>query len=234
MPQKKEYSPLPSGWCECPIELLVKADWNYKTENYEKSKKLSRNIKKNGQMENLIIRDLQNGKYEIVNGNHRYDSLKANRFKTIFVFNTGVISLEKAKRIAVETNETKFSNDDSKLGEILASIEAEFGREDILLTMPFTEKQMDSMIEESNRMISELSGEIESFNPQEEGQDPGQKSEEVPEFESEPEGKSKPTGHFPERKRVFFVLSVDAEEDYIEDELQALQDEYPSLYLERR
>ena len=64
------------GFIEIPTDKLVKADWNYKTEDQEKQEKLKENIKRNGQIENIIIRELETGFFEVVNGNHRLSVLK--------------------------------------------------------------------------------------------------------------------------------------------------------------
>src|SRR3972149_2059713 len=59
-----------------PIEILVKADWNYKADDEEKSNKLTNNIKRIGQVENIQVRELDTGYYEVINGNHRLDCLQ--------------------------------------------------------------------------------------------------------------------------------------------------------------
>ena len=75
--EKKKYK---LGFIEVPIDKLVKADWNYKTEDDKKQEKLKENIKRNGQIENILIRELDTGYYEVVNGNHRLSVLKELKF----------------------------------------------------------------------------------------------------------------------------------------------------------
>lgn len=127
------------GFCEIPIDKLVKAGWNYKENNQELAEKLSNNIKRNGQIENIIVRELETGFYEVVNGNHRLDVLKELGFETVYSFNLGDISEAQAKRIAVETNETKFESSEKLLKGIMKEINNEFDIDDLLLTMPFSE-----------------------------------------------------------------------------------------------
>ena len=67
---KKKYK---LGWTDVKVSHLSKAAWNYKDEDAEQTKKLIANFKRNGQVENLQIRQRGNGSYEVVNGNHRLD-----------------------------------------------------------------------------------------------------------------------------------------------------------------
>lgn len=140
----KSTDKLPEGFIEVPIEKLVPADWNYKTEKPELVEKLKNNLKRNGQIENILIRELKTGFYEVVNGNHRYVALKDLEWKSVICFNLGEISDSKAKRIAIETNETKFSADPLKLAALIADILQDFPVEDISSTMPYSEEEIEN------------------------------------------------------------------------------------------
>lgn len=132
------------GFCSIPIEKLVKAGWNYKVDNQELSEKLENNIKRNGQIENVIIRELDTGFFEVVNGNHRLDVLSRLGFQEVYCYNLGNITESQAKRIAVETNETKFTGKIDELAAIMKELSVEF--DDIDLTMPFSQEEMDEML----------------------------------------------------------------------------------------
>ena len=129
-----------------PITSLVKADWNYKMNDNLLSEKLANNIKRNGQIENIIIRELDTGFFEVVNGNHRLDVLKSIGYLDVHCFNLGSISESQAKRIAVETNETRFESDIKLLSETITSILEEFSLDEIEITMPFTEDEINQML----------------------------------------------------------------------------------------
>lgn len=128
-----------------PIEKIRKADWNYKTENPELSEKLKANIARNGQVENIIVRELEGGFFEVVNGNHRLDCLLDLGYETVFVFNLGAVSLNEAKRIAVETNETKFKAEPEALGAIIDELLSDFELEELSDTMPFTPAELSEL-----------------------------------------------------------------------------------------
>jgi ParB-like chromosome segregation protein Spo0J len=145
MAQKKDKPMV--NFKEIALDKMVKADWNYKNEHAELSEKLVSNIKRNGQIENLLVRELDTGFYEVVNGNHRYDALKTLGWEKAIVYDLGKISLAQAQRIAIETNETKFSTDVMALSEIMGEIANSFDREDLLQTMPYSGKELDNMLD---------------------------------------------------------------------------------------
>ncbi len=157
------------GWVDVPTEKLVKADWNYKLEDEAKSEKLKANIKRNGQIESIIIRELPTGFYEVVNGNHRYDVLNQLEINSIHAFNLGIISDKKAQRIAIETNETKFATDTLQLAELLHELSQEF--DDLLETMPYTEEQLMDFDKMLDLKWDEFSSNSGKANDQDETKD---------------------------------------------------------------
>ena len=126
------------------IELqdLKMAEWNYKENDDSLVQKLIKNIQKNGQIENLIVRGIEEG-YEVVNGNHRLLALKEMNMDKAVCYDLGDdISEAQAKRIAIETNETKFQVDNVKLAQTFNDLLKDFDVSDLALTMPFTEDQI--------------------------------------------------------------------------------------------
>lgn len=139
---------LKKGYQEVSIDKLVKAVWNYKDEESEKAQKLMEklesNFKRNGQIENILIRELETGFYEVVNGNHRLDVAKRVKLKTMMCFNLGKISEAQAKRVALETNETKFAADQMKLAQTVSELVGEFEVEDLVDSMPYNHKEIEN------------------------------------------------------------------------------------------
>lgn len=135
------------NFIEIPITELVKADWNYKKDDEDKREKLKNNIKRNGQIENIIVRRLDSGFYEVVNGNHRFDALKDLNVETAICYDLGKISQQQAIRIAIETNETKFESDHLLLAERIQEIIEEFSIDDLIDTMPYSEQELNNYSE---------------------------------------------------------------------------------------
>lgn len=141
------------GIVSLPLSHLMKAPWNYKTTNEVKQEKLKANIKRNGQIENLIVRDLGDGVFEVVNGNHRLDALRDLGITSAVCYNLGAISEAMAMRIAVETNETRFKSNNIKMAELLKELLTEFDADELSETIPISQERI-------NEMVSSL-----SFNP---------------------------------------------------------------------
>jgi ParB-like chromosome segregation protein Spo0J len=140
----KEKNTSETGFITLPIEKLVAAQWNYKTDDEEKENKLLANIKRNGQLENIIVRELETGFFEVVNGNHRLTVFEKLEYPSVHCFNLGKISVAAAERIAVETNETRFPTDSVKLASVLREIIDEFGLKNAEETLPFNEAELNA------------------------------------------------------------------------------------------
>ena len=139
------------SYIEIPIKQLVAADWNYKKgENADDYKKkieaLKANMKRNGQIENIVVRHLPDDKFEVVNGNHRLIALTELGVKTVVAFDLGDISLKAAQRIAIETNETRFDADNIALGKLFKDIIEDCPMDDLLATMPYSEAEMNNLV----------------------------------------------------------------------------------------
>jgi len=133
-------------WITIPLSKLTSAPWNYKADNPELAEKLKNNIKRNGQIENIVIRELDTGFYEVVNGNHRLDVLKELKFKEVFAYNMGKITTQSAQRIAIELNESRYEADSIKLAETIREILTEYDIKDLEETTPYSLEDLGEMV----------------------------------------------------------------------------------------
>lgn len=130
------------GLIEVEVARLAKAPWNYRLGDSEMQRKLVANMRRAGQVENLIVRRVDGG-FEVVNGNHRLDAIVELGWKTVTAWDLGEVSTEEAIRLAVETNETRFKADQVKLAEAVYDIREEYGMEDLEESMPFAEGELE-------------------------------------------------------------------------------------------
>jgi len=137
------------AWCKIPLDKLVSASWNYKEDDEKKAKKLKENLKRNGQIENIIVRKLETGFFEVVNGNHRLSVFEEAGIFSPVCFNLGEITDSKAKRIAIETNETRFETNTFKLAELINELVDDGGWlvQELEQTMPFDKSEFDELRE---------------------------------------------------------------------------------------
>lgn len=129
------------------LDKLIKAAWNYKEDDPALTEKLKTNIKRNGQIENIIVRELETGYFEVVNGNHRLDALRDLNCEAVYCYNLGPINESQAKRIAVETNETRFKSNDDRFSKVILDLKADFSLSDLSSTMPFTEQELEKLLD---------------------------------------------------------------------------------------
>lgn len=129
-----------------PIDSLIFADWNYKENDPELTVKLVENIKRNGQIENLLVRTLPTGVLEVVNGNHRLEALQIIGCKNAVVYDLGPITQHEAYRIAIETNETKFVADQIKLAQLVKEMSVNFTLEDLATTLPYNQDELNEYL----------------------------------------------------------------------------------------
>jgi len=154
-----------------PLKQLWKAQWNYKEDNQEQLNRLVENMKRNNQVENIQVREVESedGKtfFEVINGNHRLDAMTTIGFPSAMCYNHGQISDAQAQRIAIETNETRFQNDGTKMSELIASFSKDFSMEELAQTLPFTEEEINGHINLLNYSFDDINtdGEEGEFNP---------------------------------------------------------------------
>jgi hypothetical protein len=103
---------------------LIKASWNYKKDDQELLSRLTNNIKKHGQLENIVVRRVGES-FEVVNGNHRLDAFLRLGYTTVACLDLGEVDTITAKEVAILLNETHFENDLKKLEGILGEINLE-------------------------------------------------------------------------------------------------------------
>lgn len=153
------------GFVELDLSKLEMAEWNYKTYDDKLQRKLVTNIKRNGFVENLIVRQVKDGKFEVVNGNHRFLAARELNFKKVMCYNLGKIKLPVAQRIALETNETKFKADKEKLASHLDMLMQEF--DDFEETNPFDEKETQDLLKLVQEEEPEIGDEEEELEDDE-------------------------------------------------------------------
>ncbi len=133
------------NWLLVPLDKIVMSSRNYKDKDDFMQERLETSIKRIGQVENIQVRELETGFFEIVNGNHRYEAFKNMGQKKVIVYNHGKISESEAERRAIETNETKFKANMVKLAGMIKDMQLDIPAADLALTMPFKEAEFINM-----------------------------------------------------------------------------------------
>lgn len=82
-----------------------------------------------------------------MNGNHRHTALKQLGFESAICYNLGKITETQAKRIAIETNETRFRADNKRMATVIQEILAEFSLEELSGTTAFSEQDLKNIMD---------------------------------------------------------------------------------------
>ncbi|MCA9366736.1 hypothetical protein KC887_00525 [Candidatus Kaiserbacteria bacterium] len=130
-----------------PAELLVNAPWNYKEDNEATEEKLEQNLKLQGQVENLNVRKLETGFWEVGNGNHRNKIFQRNGRRFILACDHGEISQAEFQRRVILQNDTRWQNNELRLAELISEISQTIPMDDLLVGMPYTMDELQAFTE---------------------------------------------------------------------------------------
>ena len=191
-----------SNWKVLQVEWLFEADWNYKTDDEGLFAKLLENIRRNDMVQNLLVRQVRK-RWEVINGNHRLKALQELGTPTVMCYDFGEISDRDAKRIAVETNETRFISDNTKLGGILKELKEDFDITELCTTLPYSVGEVNNIVDLIDFDFTNLDGD--------QGPDLGPPPEVI--------------------KEVSVRIKWATDDDAILEELQSVVDKYPSATL---
>ena len=125
-----------------PAELLVNAPWNYKEDDESTEEALSENMKIQGQVENLNVRVLETGYFEVGNGNHRNKVFQRNGRGFVLVCDHGNITQAEFQRRVILQNDTRWKNNEVKFAELIKEIAQEIPLEQLQVGMPYSKEEL--------------------------------------------------------------------------------------------
>lgn len=131
---------------EVDFSDLVKAAWNYKTEGAPAMiQKLAESIRRDRSAGVLAVREL-NGKFEVIDGNHRYEAIKLLGWEKVPCENFGEISLAQAIIVARRRNTLWFEEDTLKFAKLFKDeVLKEYSIEELAGFMPNSVEELASL-----------------------------------------------------------------------------------------
>jgi len=102
---------------------LRKNSWNTNKVTPENERKIRASLKRNGVFKPIIVREIEEGVYEILGGQHRWEQAIELGLDKLPVFNLGCIDDKRAKEISLADNARYGTDDAIELAELLKSLD---------------------------------------------------------------------------------------------------------------
>jgi ParB-like chromosome segregation protein Spo0J len=119
---------------EVDIGLLKPNPWNTNRVDPENEKKLKESFKQFGCYKPIVVRELDDGRYQILGGEHRWRTAKELGYDTVPIVNLGKIDDAKAKKIGLVDNGRYGEDDTLQLAELLRGLG---DMDDVLAILPY-------------------------------------------------------------------------------------------------
>ncbi|MBI4203212.1 MAG: ParB N-terminal domain-containing protein [Chloroflexi bacterium] len=129
---------------DLPLSRLRPASWNSNVMDEAALQRLRSSIRQYGLVENLVVRSLSDGLYEVLSGNHRLEVLRemgCEEAPCVVVEATD----GKARLLAQALNRIHGEDDLGLRAELLRSAIAELGQEAVLSLLPETEASLQGL-----------------------------------------------------------------------------------------
>lgn len=139
--------------------ILSANPWNTNSLTPEAERKLDESIRRNGIFKPVIVRERSDGSFEIIGGQHRWESCKRLGIDKIPIFNIGAVDNKKAKEISILDNGRYGADDIVSLGNLLKEIGS---LEELTSFMPMQLEELEA-IESSSLIDLDTIGEDDSL-----------------------------------------------------------------------
>jgi hypothetical protein len=132
-----------------PIEKVVPNSWNPKDEDTKEYLKILDSVKLKGLRGTIVVREhpYTKGFYEIIDGQQRYTAAKELKYKTINVYNEGIVSDQEAQELTIWYQQQVPFNRITE-AYLVTQMVTDFGIEAIEL--PYTPAEIDEFKELAN------------------------------------------------------------------------------------
>lgn len=125
-----------------PNNYNPKPDYNSTEELQLEFQKIKDSVEYHGQMDPLIVREV-NGKYELINGYHRWQAMKDLGFTKVEIKNLGVISKNEAIKKTLSFEELKIDLDTVETAKLVKALK---GDQDSLKGLPYFTDEIEDKL----------------------------------------------------------------------------------------
>lgn len=129
------------------LEELEPNPWNPNEMDDETFEKEIESIRKFGMIDPLTVRKMDDGQWQILDGEHRWRALNALDFDRAPVWDLGEVADPVAKQITVVLNELRGTADRQKLGVLLKDLITSETTEELLSVLPYSEEAFKDLVD---------------------------------------------------------------------------------------
>ena len=129
-----------------PVEKVKPNPWNPNEQTPFMRSKLKNSLKKYGYVSEVVTRELPDGTFEILDGEHRYDEARKLGAKEILINNLGAVPDDDARLITMAANEIHGSRNPVKLSIILNDLRAKPEWDGIKTDLPFSDAELNTFL----------------------------------------------------------------------------------------
>lgn len=138
-------------YLELKPSQLRKNSWNTNKVTPENERKIRASLKRNGVFKPIIVRETDEGVYEILGGQHRWEQAIELGLDKLPVFNLGRIDDKRAKEISLADNARYGTDDTIELAELLKTLDTD----ELQVFLPYGESDINEIFS-SNIALEEL------------------------------------------------------------------------------
>jgi ParB family chromosome partitioning protein len=135
------------------IDTVVPNSYNPNYVSPENEQKLIESVQRQGFVKDVLVRELDNGTYEIIGGEHRVKILKKLGYTKVPIKNLGKISDEQAKEICLLDNSRYGFDDAIKLSDLFGSLPDAHALASFL---PYSDTEIDVFLASAKVDLKEL------------------------------------------------------------------------------
>jgi ParB-like chromosome segregation protein Spo0J len=133
--------------------LLQPNPWNTNRVSPENADKIDESVRRFGMFKPILVRELADGSFQIIGGQHRVESAVRLKLKSVPYFNLGRIDDKKAKEIGLVDNGRYGEDDTLQLAELLEGLGS---AEDIAKFMPYSDTDLAGIFAATNISLDDL------------------------------------------------------------------------------
>lgn len=138
-------------YLELKPSQLRKNSWNTNKVTPENERKIRASLKRNGVFKPIIVRETDEGVYEILGGQHRWEQAIELGLDKLPVFNLGRVDDKRAKEISLADNARYGTDDTIELAELLKTLDTD----ELQVFLPYGESDINEIFS-SNIALEEL------------------------------------------------------------------------------